>query len=359
MSPACLGGSSVSRGMPADRVLLYAPNVHTGGGLVLLQALLDAWPEQQVLRAWLDERARARLRVPAMSQVRWVRATVPSRLGAEISLARTAVSGDGVLCFHGLPPLLPNRGSLQVFLQNRLYLGATPLSAFSWRTRLRVRYEQAVGRGRRHAVDRYWVQTASMARELQAWWGAHQLAPVRVLPFVPAWPPLPARGSPRWDFVYVADGEAHKNHRRLVEAWVLLAQQGLRPTLALTLSPRDAALDDWIQEQVSQHGLAIRNLGSMSHAEVQALYAASGALMFPSLSESYGLPLIEARRQGLPILAPELDYVRDVCEPVQTFDAGSAVSIARAVRRQLERPEAPADPATAAQFLRALVDRST
>ncbi|MGH8848481.1 MAG: glycosyltransferase, partial [Polaromonas sp.] len=40
-----------------------------------------------------------------------------------------------------------------------------------------------------------------------------------------------------------------------------------------------------------------------------------------------------------PILASELDYVRDVCSPVQTFDPASPVSIARAVKRFLAVPE--------------------
>ena len=36
------------------------------------------------------------------------------------------------------------------------------------------------------------------------------------------------------DFIYVADGEAHKNHRRLLAAWVLLAdRQGLNFGLRL------------------------------------------------------------------------------------------------------------------------------
>ena len=62
-------------------------------------------------------------------------------------------------------------------------------------------------------------------------------------------------------------------------------------------------------------------------------------MIFPSTSESFGLPLIEATHAGLPILASELDYVRDVCSPVQTFDPTSPVSIARAVKRFLAAPE--------------------
>ena len=39
--------------------------------------------------------------------------------------------------------------------------------------------------------------------------------------------------------------------------------------------------------------------------------------------ESFGLPLLEASSIDLPIIASESDYVRDVCEPAQTFDPNS------------------------------------
>lgn len=341
----------------AGRLLLYAPNVHTGGGLVLLQELLAAWPAGQPLVAWLDERARAHLNLPSSSEVCWVRPEVGSRLRAEFSLAAAGRAPDRVLCFHGLPPLLRSAASPMVFLQNRLFLGQMPLAGFGWKTRLRLRFEQGVSRLFRHRVAGYWVQTPSMARSLREWLRSAP-ARVEVLPFAP--PSLPAQrpASPSWDFVYVADGQAHKNHRKLVEAWELLAAEGLKPSLALTLSPRDQALADWVSARASAQGLQITNLGMLSHAQVLALYASARALVFPSTGESFGLPLIEARQAGLPILAGELDFVRDVCEPVESFDPASAVSIARAVRRFLQQPQAPLRPAGAADFLAALFDES-
>lgn len=335
------------------RLLLYAPNVHTGGGLVLLQALLAAWPAGRPLVAWLDSRARERLSLPAGASVTWVQAAAGSRLAAEFSLAAAGTTRDRVLCFHGLPPLLRNAAPVWLFQQNRNYLGQVPLAAFGWKTRQRLRFEQAISRWLRHRVVRYWVQTPSMARAVQDWYGPEK-ADIRVLPFAPATPQsLPAAGA-AWDFIYVADGEAHKNHRGLVEAWKLLAAQGLRPTLALTLSDRDSGLAAWVQAQVAEHGLKVTNLGPRSHDDVLALYRGARALVFPSKNESFGLPLIEATQAGLPILAGELDFVRDVCEPVQTFDPASAVSIARAVKRFLNQAEAPLQPARAADFLQAL-----
>jgi glycosyltransferase involved in cell wall biosynthesis len=61
--------------------------------------------------------------------------------------------------------------------------------------------------------------------------------------------------------------------------------------------------------------------------------------------------LLEAASCGLPIVAAECDYVRDVVTPVETFDPESAVSIARAVRRFLGSPEPAVPVLTANHFL--------
>lgn len=332
------------------RLLLYAPNVHTGGGLVLLKALLETWPADRPLIAWLDRRARTLLSLPVSSAIVWVEASFPSRLHAERSLARAGKEGDSVLCFHGLPPLLPNAAKIVLFQQNRNYLGQVDLRRFSFRTRLRLRGEQFVSKAFRHRVHAYWVQTPSMARSLKEWFGEGDVD-IEVLPFATPLESGPSREAKEYDFVYVADGEAHKNHRTLVEAWIRLKRKGHAPSLALTLSQRDMVLKRWIAEQVRMHGLRIDDLGVMPHAEVAKLYGRSRALVFPSLSESFGLPLIEAGTMGLPILAGELDFVRDVCAPAETFDPASAVSIERAVLRHIGQPEMPATTASAADFL--------
>ncbi len=324
--------------------VLYAPNVHTGGGFVLLRALLVTWPPTFPLTAFLDSRARDRLLLPHGVIVSWVDATVSSRLEAELRLREATSTGGSVLCFHGLPPLLPSAASVFVFLQNRLYLGQIAWSQFSLKTRLRLVFERFLGRVLRHRVVEYIVQTPSMQRAVLQWYGARapgQPPAVRVLPFVDALqnPPEHKGRAPDWDFVYVADGEAHKNHRILLAAWQLLAQDGLHPSLALTLSPRDVTLKRELETLAIDAGLRIKDLGQMPHENVLSLYSTAKAMIFPSTSESFGLPLIEAAHMGLPILASELDYVRDVCSPVQTFDPTSPVSIARAVKRFLALPE--------------------
>ena len=89
------------------------------------------------------------------------------------------------------------------------------------------------------------------------------------------------------------------------------------------------------------YGLQIVNEGTISHKAVIALYEKVDALIYPSFFESFGLPLIEARQSDLPVLAPEMDYVRDILDPEETFDPNSSISIARAVKRFLGANENP------------------
>jgi hypothetical protein len=64
--------------------------------------------------------------------------------------------------------------------------------------------------------------------------------------------------------------------------------------------------------------------------------------------------LLEARQQGLEIVAAELDYVRDVVSPDQTFDPGSPRSLARAVERSLGIESELLPPIDGSEFIRRL-----
>ncbi len=333
--------------------ILFAPNLHTGGGRVLMEAL-DAASAGRIDQAIIDYRMQAVSPAFSRETTLLVRNRIGSRLHAEWQLWRSARAGDTVLCLHSLPPLFPLRARVVVLIQNRLLLERSPLTGFAWKTRLRITIERLWGKHLQGHCHRYMVQTPTVATVLSSW--LKRPVPVVVVPFaVQATPDTASLGStaPKpFDFVYVASGEAHKNHQRLLQAWRLLADAGLKPTLALTVDQQQyPALARDIERHASQLGLKIVNLGTLSAAEVDRLYGNAAALVYPSLTESFGLPLIEAAQHGLPIIAAELDYVRDVACPVQTFDALSAMSMARALRRFLGDPEHPLRIYSASQFL--------
>lgn len=335
-----------------NRLLLHAPSVHTGGGLVLLKDLLRV-PHLPLAWFSVDARAVKQLEIPAATKIRIVQRSVVDRLRVEFDLRSQAREGDVVVCFHGMPPLLRSAARVIVFLQNRNYLGVNALSDFSGWTMVRIAFERLICRTCRGNVDEYLVQTPTMARLVASW--RKDSAQIRIAPFLDLAVIAASRNSPRFDFLYVADGEAHKNHRVLLDAWILLAREGIRPSLALTLGPRDRRLVETFELAQKQEGLILENLGEIDRAEILQQYARSRALIYPSTSESFAIPLIEASALGVPILAPELDYVRDVASPVHTFDPTSPVSMARAVKRFLGIAEPPLKISTPGEFADLLV----
>jgi len=321
------------------RLFVHAINVHQGGGAVLLSDLLRAIPPWVEVVAHVDARMVMPADMQAHIRVEQVRPTLLGRLAAERRLARVVQPDDQVLCFGNLPPLFRLRGDAAVFLQNRYLVDAhAPLGALPLKARIRLWLERLWLYECRSNARRYFVQTASMQRIAAGRLGVA----VTCAPFVPASvmrPSLPAIGpdTRRFDFLYVASGEAHKNHSALITAWGMLADEGLFPSLALTLAPEATPeLCDRVVKEIASRGVRIHNLGVLPHDRLLAVYRESGALIYPSSFESFGLPLIEARQAGLAVLAPELDYVRDVTDPEETFDPRSPISIARAVRRFLE-----------------------
>lgn len=317
-------------------LIIHAPNVHQGGGRSLLLALLQAAVERGRLRAILDARLALPADIPESLVEMRVAPSLRGRLHAELRLRALARAEDTVLCFGNLPPLFASRARVVLFLQNRYLLGTRDLMGLAAMQRLRVLAERVWLRARLDRVRRVVVQSPSMAREVEASLG---VAPA-VLPFSGAKRFARSAGEHptgrRIDFLYVASGEPHKNHRNLIEAWSLLARDGLRPSLCLTLDARLApALCAWIESAVTRHRLRVELTGQLSAERVQALYSEAGALIYPSRFESMGLPLIEARAAGLPIVAAELDYVRDLVDPEESFDPESPTSIGRAVKRFL------------------------
>lgn len=322
-----------------SKFFIHAPNIHQGGGAILLTELLREMQHDSSIHAVLDERMIAFEELPGDRVIR-VAPTLRRRLAAEFRLAKLVNRGDRVLCFGNLPPLLPLRGRVDVFLQNRYLVDSrAPISALPLKVRLRLLLERVWLRLFCLNASRYFVQTSSMQILAQRTLGK----PVECFALMPEVLRNLRKSElsvpSRYDFIYVASGEAHKNHRILMDAWKLLAEEGLFPSLALTLSRENAnELVDEIEAEAARSSLNIENLTCMQHEHLVELYGAVRALIYPSDFESFGLPLIEAGRLGLPILAPELDYVRDVIDPVETFDSRSAVSIARAVKRFLKRP---------------------
>lgn len=346
------------------RLIIYAPNVHQGGGRTLLLELLAALANNSNFtgHAFMD----ARMDVPSDLQkgviVTRVKPDIIHRLKAEWILWFQTGSEDTVICFGNLPPLFNIRAKVIVFIQNRYLIERVNLNGFPVIVKLRLILERMWLKWRSGSVHEFVVQTPTMQRIMKNYMN---ILP-SVLPFISETSSgnnRTAEGlnrdlSDKYDFLYVASSEPHKNHKRLIEAWCLLAEDGVWPTLCLTVNEKTAPeLCAWIIGMKNRYGLRINNVGSVARKDVLLLYNNACAFIFPSTFESFGLPLIEAKQAGLPVLASELDFVRDILDPEESFDPYSAVSIVRAVKRFMKIPDRPLPLLNASEFIERITER--
>lgn len=339
---------------PKRSLVIHAPNVHSGGGAVLLRMLLSGLEDAPCVL-----QVDARFKLPedcsgSLSVIR-IRPTLFQRFLAERRLRVLAKASITVLCFGNLPPLFKLRQRTIVFLQSRYLLGSS-LSLLNFKPRVRVFLERLWLRSRYKLASQYWVQTDTM-RSL-ALKTCLSRCDVQVKPFfnmtLPEAPELSDKSPGSFHFIYPASSEGHKNHIRLLKAWVLLAEMGQFPRLQLTLCSQD---ETFLQSVVKQYHLNVEFLGNVSHQRLMEVYKQVDALIFPSLFESYGLPLLEAASVKLPIIASECDYVRDLLDPSETFDPSSERSIMRAMMRFMQTVTPREAILSPQQFVKQLIDR--
>lgn len=331
--------NKVGENQAMGRLILHAPNIHSGGGGVLLGAILEDLPLDTKIVIQVDSRFSC-LNVENFNlKVRSLSPTILSRFLAEVWLIRNVRHDDMILCFGNLPPLFKISGRVTLFLQNKLLVDCSSSKGFSRMARCRIFLERLWLKVCLNHCDEIIVQTKSMLTLVKSKFRS-KIA-IRQLPFYKNFQGTGALlngGIEReCDFIYVASGEPHKNHGILIEAWKELASDGVFPLLRLTI---DLGLYPklllQLQIAVEVYGARIECLGSLSRNQVFNELRKSRALIYPSLNESFGIPMLEAKQIGLAVLAPELDYVRDILDPDETFNPSSAISIARSVKRYLK-----------------------
>lgn len=148
-------------------------------------------------------------------------------------------------------------------------------------------------------------------------------------------------------FFYPASGSSYKNHRTLHLALRKLNECGVNLTDRVSVTLTEEQLIKATGLNSDQELSWYRPLGWLSKEEVASEYANS-ILVFPSLVESLGLPLYEARNLGIPIVAGDTAFGKEALagySAVSWFDPKSPDSLAIAMKHSLEstQDKSPAD----------------
>jgi glycosyltransferase involved in cell wall biosynthesis len=109
--------------------------------------------------------------------------------------------------------------------------------------------------------------------------------------------------TPQQYLIYPANFWKHKNHEMLLTAFGMACHGGLAADIKLVCTGAPGARQEWLMSVARTMNLADRVLflGYLPNAELAALMANCSGVVFPSLYEGFGLPVIEAMAASVPV----------------------------------------------------------
>ena len=143
----------------------------------------------------------------------------------------------------------------------------------------------------------------------------------------------PAR-EPGPYILYPANFWPHKNHDQLLTAFELLKNDDSE--LRLILTGDDSFASKSVRERLLSMAPAVTMRGYLSDEELDRLMTGARCLVFPSLFEGFGIPVLEAMARGIPVACANTTSLPEVGGDLASyFDPRDAASIADAVRKAI------------------------
>ena len=121
-------------------------------------------------------------------------------------------------------------------------------------------------------------------------------------------------------FLYPAAMYPHKNHLVLIDAFARLLKVHPEAQLVLT-GPKGwqewktaTDMEERIVGEIENRNIwgRVKQLGYVSAPDLEALYQAATAMVFPSRFEGFGAPILEAMARGCPVIAADATAIPEV-----------------------------------------------
>ena len=133
--------------------------------------------------------------------------------------------------------------------------------------------------------------------------------------------------------------DPRKNTTRLIEAFAQLENRSQK----LVITGLDPAAQAYFGKLAQQYGLNLGNdvilLGFVSERELAALYAGATLLLYPSLYEGFGLPVLEAMACGTPVITSNTSSIPEIAgEAALLIDPTDITAMSNAMQRLIDAP---------------------
>lgn len=143
-------------------------------------------------------------------------------------------------------------------------------------------------------------------------------------------------GSPP-AYVYVSTIEPRKNHRYALDAFDILWRRGIAANFIIV--GRIGWRCDELVDRIRAHrelGRQLFMFNDLGDGELSYCYDRARGLIFTSITEGFGLPIVEALQRGLPVFASDIDVFREVgAAGVEFVGLDDAAALADALERHI------------------------
>jgi len=314
-------------------ILLDSLYINNSGGKILLDYLVEMLEDNNVSVYYLfDDRCKSDYyNIPVERKI-FLKATLVNRYKF---YKKNKDKFDKVFCFGNLGPPISLNMPVYTYFHQSMYLNIPKELNYYQRFVLKIKSE--IFEYLLNNTDFLIVQSNLMKERVNK---KFKLSKDRILtiPFYQENNLKSGVTRIKDSFIYVSGGGAHKNHKRLIEAFCAFYDKTKKGKLIITIGDNFSELLDVII-LLQQKGYPIINIGFVTREDLIQYYYASEYLIFPSLEESFGLGIAEAIDGGCKVIGANLPYIYEVCRPSIIFNPTDIKDIERAFYNAIEKKE--------------------
>lgn len=313
-------------------ILLDALYVNNGGAKILLDYLVLSFEKYEIdVFYLLDDRIKDDYLGISKDKIIYLKANFLKRR----SFYKTNKNRfSKVFCFGNLPPNIRLDAEVFTYFHQVIYLDIP--KEFSFIEKLKFKLKISVLKRIVKNTDYWLVQSDFIKQKMQAKFGFHT-GSIKIMPFYPNFESLQANFERVQNtYLYVSNAAPYKNHKRLIDVFCRFYDKYKIGELIVTINDSYPEIVQLINDKVLE-GYPIENIGFVDRLTLQKKYLTSEFLIFPSLTESFGLGLIEAIECGCKVIGADLSYTYEVCEPSFIFNPLDEKSILDAFAESLHK----------------------
>lgn len=311
-------------------ILVDALYINSGGGKVLLDYLIQELEKtDHKIYYLLDKRIENDVqKIKETNTILFLPASFSKRY---LFYKKNKNSFSRVLCFGNLPPNIRLNAKVYTYFHQLLFLKI--VGDLSKKQKLLFWLKTKILNYLKNNTDYWLVQTDLVKNQFSKKY-KEPLEKILLFPFYEELPLTNVFPRVPQTYVYISNAPPHKNHKLLIEAFEDFYNKYKVGKLFLTVSEDFTDVYNLIVEK-QKIKIPIVNLGYVDREKLSEIYQKTEYMIFPSLTESFGLPLIESIEKGCKVIASDLPFTEAVCEPSIKFNPMDKQSIIDALSLSL------------------------